>query len=123
VTNRPVRLGRRTGPCRTTPRNLRVRFLSDVQDWRVLDKAALDKALQGLPVLMSGQPNVYKRLFIEKIVYDTSIVYDIMLHFVCDIVYAYYDIVYAYEAASGGRERGANRATRTRSAEPDERRP
>ncbi len=29
-------------------------FLSDVPDWSVLDKAALDKALQGLPIPMLG---------------------------------------------------------------------
>jgi hypothetical protein len=74
-----------------------VSFLSDVQDWSVLDKSALVKALQELPVPMSGQfqcvqkmiYRIYRLLhrlldcnnIIYYIVYD--IVYDIVFYNVC----------------------------------------
>ena len=35
-------------------RNPLVRFLSDVPDWSILDSAALNNALQGLPVPIAG---------------------------------------------------------------------
>jgi hypothetical protein len=93
--------------------NSLAQFLSDVPDWSVLDKADLDKVLQGLQVPMLGPVppaisiqdaiKVKSQLILLYIrcrmrccirYYMIHIAYDIAYDIVCDIVcYVLYDVL------------------------------
>jgi hypothetical protein len=77
--------------------NSLAQFLSDVPDWSVLDKAALDKALQGLPVPMSGPVHrVYRFRTVGRNKSENPLIPSYTDDVVCDIVYMSiaFDIAY-----------------------------